>query len=108
MSQAVLDRKSQISKIYENSENFLVDVIVLNIFIFLNITRIVFLIYIFSLYTNRTVNSHAGDMAVARQYGFKIDFEGNPISGSAAWFFVIIVKFLFTPIFEINIRNFMS
>ena len=42
-------------------------------------------------------------MAVARSYGFEIDFVGNPISGSAAWFFIIILKFIFTPIFEIKI-----
>ena len=44
-------------------------------------------------------NSQAGGMAVARPYGFEIDFVRNPISGSAAWFFVIILKFIFTHIF---------
>ena len=29
-------------------------------------------------------NSHAGGMAVARPFGFEIDFVRNPISGSAA------------------------
>ena len=29
-------------------------------------------------------NSQAGGMAVARPYGFEIDFVRNPISGSAA------------------------
>ena len=53
-------------------------------------------------YTYR-VNSHAGDMAVARPNGFEIDFVGNPISGSAC-FFVHILKFIFTPIFEIKIH----
>ena len=42
-------------------------------------------------------------MAVARPYGFEIDFVRNPISGSAAWFVVIILKFTFAPIFEIKI-----
>ena len=42
-------------------------------------------------------------MAIARLYGFEIDFVGNPISGSAAWFFIIISKFITTPIFEIKI-----
>ena len=48
-------------------------------------------------------NSQAGGMAVARPYGFEIDFVRNLISGSAAWFFVIIVKFIFTSIFKIKI-----
>ena len=42
-------------------------------------------------------------MAVARPNGFEIDFVRNLISGSAAWFFVIILKFIFTPIFELKI-----
>ena len=33
---------------------------------------------------------------------FEIDFVRNPISGSAAWFFVIIGKIIFTAIFEIK------
>ena len=49
-------------------------------------------------------NSHAGGMAVARPYGFEIDFLRNPFSGSAVWFFVIILKFILTPIFEIKIH----
>ena len=49
------------------------------------------------------VNSHAVGMAVARSYGFKIDFVRNPISGSAARFFVIILKFILTLIYEIKI-----
>ena len=40
-------------------------------------------------------------MAVARLYGFEIDFAKNPISGSASLFFVLILKFIFTPVFEI-------
>ena len=42
-------------------------------------------------------------MAVVRPYGFKIDFVRNPTSGSAAWFFLIMLKFIFTPILEIKI-----
>ena len=42
-------------------------------------------------------------MAVAQPYGFEIDFVRNPISGTAAWFFVIILKFIFTPILEIKV-----
>ena len=49
-------------------------------------------------------NSHAVGMAVARPLGFEIDFVRNPISGSAAWFFVIILKFIFTAIFEIKVH----
>ena len=44
-------------------------------------------------------------MAVARLYGFEIDFVRKPISGSAAWSFVIILKFIFTAIFEIKIHE---
>ena len=43
-------------------------------------------------------------MAVARPPGFEIDFVRNPISGSDALFFVITIKFIFTPIFEIKIH----
>ena len=42
------------------------------------------------------INSHAVGMAVAQPLDFEIDFARNPISGSAAWFFVIILKFIFT------------
>ena len=42
-------------------------------------------------------------MAVKRPYGFEIDFAGNPISESSSWFFVNILKFIFTPIFEIKV-----
>ena len=34
--------------------------------------------------TNFNFNSHAGGMAVARSYGFGIDFVRNPISGSVS------------------------
>ena len=35
--------------------------------------------------------------------GFKIDFVRNLISGSAEWFFIIILKFILTSTFEIKI-----
>ena len=47
------------------------------------------------------INSDAGGMGVARPYGFEIDFVRNPLSGPTAWFFVIILKLIFTPIFAI-------
>ena len=37
--------------------------------------------------------------------GSKIDFKGNPIFETAARFFVIILKFIFTSIFEIKIHE---
>ena len=43
-------------------------------------------------------------MAVARPYGFEIDFVRNPISESA-WFFDIILKFIFTSILKIISRE---
>ena len=49
--------------------------------------------------------SQTGGMAVGRPYGFEIDFVRNPITGSAAWFFVIILKFIFTAIFKIKIHE---
>ena len=48
--------------------------------------------------------SHAVGMAVAQPLGFKIDFVRNPISGSAAYIFIIILKFIFTAIFEIKVQ----
>ena len=51
------------------------------------------------------LNSHAGGMVVAWLNGFEIDFVRNPISWSAAWFSNIILKFIFTPIFEIKIHE---
>ena len=50
------------------------------------------------------INSHAGGMTVARPYGLEIDFVRNPISGLASGFFVIILKFIFTHIFETKIH----
>ena len=41
-------------------------------------------------------------MAVAQPLDFEIVFAINPISGSAASFFIIFVKFIFTAIFEIK------
>ena len=37
--------------------------------------------------------------------GSKIDFKGDPIFESAVWFFVIILEFIFTSIFEIKIHE---
>ena len=54
--------------------------------------------YLFKMFKKFQFNSYAGDMAVARPYGFEIDFVRNPISESAAIFFVIILEFIFTPI----------
>ena len=55
-------------------------------------------------------NAHAVGMAVAQPLGFEIDFVRNPFSGSAAWFFVIILKFIFTAIFEIknHVKKFLG
>ena len=47
-------------------------------------------------------NSHAVGMAVAQPLDFEIDFARNPPIESAAWFFVIILKLIFTTIFEIE------
>ena len=56
------------------------------------------------------LNCHAVGIAVAQLLDFGIDFAKNPISGSAAWFFVIILKFIFTDIFEIknNVKKFLG
>ena len=51
------------------------------------------------------IDTYAGGMAVARPYGFEIDFVRNSFPGSTAWFFVIILKFIYTPIFEIKIHE---
>ena len=52
-----------------------------------------------------TYDSKAVGMAAPWPYSFKIDFVRNPISWSAAWFFVIILKFIFTAIFQIKIHE---
>ena len=44
-------------------------------------------------------------MGIVSLIGSEIDFMGNPILESAAWFFVIILKFIFTSIFEIQIHE---
>ena len=49
-------------------------------------------------------NSHAVGMAVAKPLGIEIDFLRNPISLPAAWFTVIILKFIFQAIFEIKVH----
>ena len=48
-------------------------------------------------------NSHDVGIGVARPYGFELDFVRNLISWSAVWFFVVILRFTFTSIFEIEI-----
>ena len=49
-------------------------------------------------------------MAVAQPLDFEIVFAINPISGSAASFFIIILKFTFTALFEIkfHIKKFVG
>ena len=47
-------------------------------------------------------------MAVMQPLGFNIDFVRNSISGSAAWFFVIILIIIFTSIFKIKISRKIS
>ena len=42
-------------------------------------------------------------MGLVSPIGSKIDLLGVPIFESVAWFFVIILKFIFTPIFKIII-----
>ena len=44
-------------------------------------------------------------MGLVSQYGFKINFLENPIFGSAAYVFVITLKFIFTTILEIKISG---
>ena len=48
---------------------------------------------------------HIVGMAVVRLEGFEIDFARSPSSESAARVFVIILKFIFTSIFEIKIHE---
>ena len=48
------------------------------------------------------LNCHAVGIAVAQPLDFGIDFAKNPISGSAAWFFIIILKFIFKAFFNQN------
>ena len=57
------------------------------------------------IFSKLSLNSHAVGMALAQPLGFEIDFVRNPFSGSAAWFFVIILNFIFIPIFEIKVRE---
>ena len=49
-------------------------------------------------------------MGLLSLIGSKIDFWEDPIFESAAWCFVVILKFIFTPIFEIKIheKNFLD
>ena len=50
------------------------------------------------------LNFHAVGMAVGQPLGFEIDFVKNLFPGLASEFFVIILKFIFTAIFEINVH----
>ena len=58
----------------------------------------------------RKINSQAAGMAIAQALDFEIDSAKNPTSRSAAWFFIIILKFIFTAIFEIknHVKNFLA
>ena len=58
----------------------------------------------------KILNSNAVAMADAQPYGLEIDDVRNLISGLAAWFFLIILKFILTLIFEIKIyeRKFIN
>ena len=44
-------------------------------------------------------------MGLVSPIGSKIDFMGDPFFESAAWFFVLILKFILTPIFQIQIHE---
>ena len=57
---------------------------------------------LYSILDDIIFNSHAVDIAVAWSYGFEIDFVRNLSPESAAGFFIIILKLIFTPIFEIK------
>ena len=52
-----------------------------------------------SYFENKKIgfNSHAVGMAVVQPSDFEINFARNPFSGSAAWVFVIILKFILLP-----------
>ena len=56
------------------------------------------------------LNSHAIGMAVVRLYGLEIDFLRNPISESAAWFFVTILKLFLHSFLTQNLwkKNFLT
>ena len=53
----------------------------------------------------RNINSQAVGMDSWVHSALKSILRGDPIFESAAWFFVIILKFIFTPIFEIKINE---
>ena len=44
-------------------------------------------------------------MGLVSLNGSKIDFKGDPFFKAAAWFFVIILEFILTPISEIKIHE---
>ena len=50
-------------------------------------------------------NFHAVGMADAQPYAFKVDFVRNSISEPAAQFFVYILNFILSPIYEIKISE---
>ena len=58
----------------------------------------------FGLKLFKWLNSQAVGMTVVQPFGSEITFVRNPIFGSAAWFFVIILKLIFTAIFEIKVH----
>ena len=55
------------------------------------------------LFHNFIINHNAVGMAVAWPGGFEIDFVRNPISGSAEWFFVIIMFHFYTHLRNQNL-----
>ena len=55
------------------------------------------------LYNICYINSYAGGIDIARQFDFEIDFMRYPYSGLSSQFFIIILKFIFKPIFVIKI-----
>ena len=69
----------------------------------LNLVFFQLLIFLNIRYIWKNLKSHAVGMAVARPYGYKMNFVRNRFSESAARFFVIILKFIFTFIYEIKI-----
>ena len=54
---------------------------------------------------NKIFHSQAVGMDSWVQSALKSILKGDPISESAAWFFVFILKFIFTSIFEIKIHE---
>ena len=61
-------------------------------------------IFDFQKIENIENNLHAVGTAVVQPLGLKNDFLRNPFFGSAAWFFVIILKFILIANFEIKVH----